>query len=316
MNSPGSRFSNGMNRCFFPLLFCGIAGILPAALANPRASASYRVTADAVSGGAARSTGGSYTNDGSAGGGIVGVSTLAAPSGTAKHGFTGQLSEVTVLQVSAAPANVDETGTRQLAVTALLDDLTSSVVPPSEVLWSVANGPVTSISTGGLATTAPVFRDEPAEVQGSYSGVTGVLGLTVINSLPDNFGSYAGDGIEDGWQFQYFGIDNPDAGPTRDPDGDSQTNGFEFAALLDPTDPDSIFRFRIEPVPGVPASKRLIFSPVRAGRSYEVHATTNLTLPMAPLTGATVSDDGDERTVTDPNAGGAARFYRVHIEIP
>jgi hypothetical protein len=35
----------------------------------------------------------------------------------------------------------------------------------------------------------------------------------------------------------------------------------------------------------------------------------------APLAGATVSDNGDERTITDPS-GGERKFYRVEVQRP
>ena len=73
----------------------------------------------------------------------------------------------------------------------------------------------------------------PATASASLSGVTGSLDLTVINLLADNFGSYAGDGIDDDWQVSFFGLDNPNAAPNVDFDGDEQDNLFEFLALFD-----------------------------------------------------------------------------------
>jgi hypothetical protein len=40
------------------------------------------------------------------------------------------------------------------------------------------------------------------------------------NTLLGNFGSYAGDALDDAWQFQYFGLSNPLARPLLDPDGE------------------------------------------------------------------------------------------------
>ena len=60
-----------------------------------------------------------------------------------------------------------------------------------------------------------------ALVQGIYAGSTGSTNLTVLNVNPDNFGIYAGDGVGDTWQVQYFGLPpNPAAGPLLDPDVD------------------------------------------------------------------------------------------------
>lgn len=44
--------------------------------------------------------------------------------------------------------------------------------------------------------------------------------------------------LDDAWQNQYFGLDNPLAAPTADPDG--ETNSFEFTAGLIPSDPQSL----------------------------------------------------------------------------
>ena len=130
----------------------------------------------------------------------------------------------------------------------------------------------------------------------------------MLNVQPDNFGSYAGDGLDDSWQNQYFGLNNPDAGPLKDPDGDGQDNRFEFTAGIVPTDAMSRFLLRIEPVAGQPAQKRLVFSPCFDGRTYNILTSTTLaTDSWSALTGGSVSDNGNERAVTDPNASAVAR---------
>ena len=56
----------------------------------------------------------------------------------------------------------------------------------------------------------------------------------------------AGDGIDDAWQVQYFGLPpNANAGPLRDPDGDGRNNRDEWIAGLSPADPASVFKLRI-----------------------------------------------------------------------
>ena len=74
-----------------------------------------------------------------------------------------------------------------------------------------------------------------------------IMGHDLLDNIPDNFGSYAGDGLGDDWQVQYFGQNNPNAGPLRDPNGDGQTNAFEDTAGLVPNDPNSRFTFTIAP---------------------------------------------------------------------
>lgn len=292
-----------------------IASTLTTAHAGPRTSANYSVATDSVDAGGSRTTSTAYTNDGSLGG-ITGIST-AAPAETARHGYIGQLYEVTGLALAATPTTVNEGGTLQLGASQLLDDATMIAVNTSAVAWSVASGPLTSINATGLATAGIVYQNTAATAQGSYAGNTGTLPLTVLDALPDNYGTYAGDGIADGWQFQYFGPGNPDAAPGLDPDGDGQNNRFEFVAGIVPVDPLSRFLLRIEPDPVQSTTKHLIFGPVIPGRSYTVESGDSLAAgSWSELTGSLQSDLGQQRTVTDTSATEARKFYHVVIGKP
>lgn len=284
--------------------------------AGPRTSASYSLATDTADAGGTRATSASYTNDGSAGG-VVGVSTVASPAETAKHGYIGQLTEVTALQLAASPTTVNEGATRQLSAAQLLDDLTTNAVPANSIAWSIVSGPL-SINANGLATAATVYQNTAATAQGVYAGNTGSLVLTVVDSIADNFGSYAGDGIGDDWQFQYFGLNNPNAAPLLDPDHDGHNNLFEFTAGIVPTDSTSKFSYRIEPVPGFPTQRKLIFSPRLAGRTYavKISATLGAGAVWSNLAGGVITDNGNERTVTDTSATGSAKFYSVEIVKP
>jgi hypothetical protein len=282
----------------------------------PRSSANYSLATESNDSGGQRAVSTSYTNDGSAGL-IAGLATVSTPAETAKAGYIGQLYEITSLAVTASSASVNETATRQLAAWQVLDDASHLAVSAASVGWSVVTGPLTGISAAGLATAGPVYQNTPATVQGSYASLSGLFDLTVLNVLPDNFGSYAGDGLDDSWQNQYFGLNNPDAGPLSDPDSDGQNNQFEFTAGLVPTDPASRFLLRIEPVAVEPGQKRLVFSPRFDGRTYNILTSTTLaTDSWSALTGGIVSDNGDARTVTDPNASESRKFYRVQVVKP
>jgi hypothetical protein len=282
----------------------------------PRTSANYSLATESTDSGGQRAVSASYTHDGSAGL-IAGLATVASPAETAKAGYIGQLYEITSLAVNASPASVDETATRQLAAWQVLDDASYLAVSATSVGWSVVTGPLTGISAAGLATAGTVYQDSPATVRGSLGTLTGLFDLTVLNVLPDNFGSYAGDGIDDSWQNQYFGLNNPNAGPLMDPDGDGQNNQFEFAAGLIPTDAMSRFLLRVEPVAGQPGQQRLVFSPRFDGRTYNILTSTTLaTDSWSALTGGIVSDNDNERSVTDPYANESRKFYRVEIHKP
>ena len=297
---------------------CAVLSInaLPAA-AGPRTSASYTINTDTTDGGGRRATSAAYTNDGSAGG-IVGISNVAVPAETAKHGYIAQLSEPAGLSITAASPTVNETATDQLGAWLALDDASFLAVPATGVVWSVLSGPLVSINVSGLATAGTVFQNTAAVAQGISNGFTGALSLTVLNVNIDNFGAYAGDTLDDAWQVQYFGLPpNANAGPLRDPDGDGQTNAFEFTAGLIPTDPNSRFTFTIAPVPGQPAEKALSFSPVVAGRSYTITAKSPLTAPAwRAITPFAESQIGDMRTITDRDPSATLKFYRVEITKP
>ncbi len=289
----------------------------PAAQGASRDSTAYRIALDIVDSGGGRTASTSYTNDGSVGG-VVGVSSVASPAATAKQGFIGQLYDVTGLTLTAASLTMNEGGTNQLGAWQALDDATFLAVPATSVTWNVQSGPLTSISAGGVATAALVYLNTPATAEGSYLGNTGVLGLTVANVSQDNFGAYAGDTLDDAWQVQYFGQPpNTNAGPLVDFDNDGQTNAFEYTAGLIPTDGNSVFRLRLEAVPGQPGQKRVIFSPRLTDRTYTVKGKPSLlTGPFTALGSSSFTDNAQERTVIDLNASGAAKFYQVEIAKP
>lgn len=287
-----------------------------AAHAGPRISASYSIATDTTDTGGGRTVSAAYTNDGSASA-VAGLSTVASPAQTAKSGYVGQLYDVTGLVVNAGSSSVNEAATLQLTAWQFLDDESTLTVAANAVAWSVVSGPITGIDSGGLATADVVYQSTPATVQGMNGGFTGMLNLTVLDTIADNFGSYAGDGLGDDWQVQYFGTGNPLAAPGVDASGNGHTNLFKYIAGLDPLDPADRFKLRIEPVPGQPTQKRVIFSPLVAGRTYTVSAKATLSGgTFMPLGSSSSMDAGDERTVTDLDATGATKFYHVEISKP
>lgn len=254
----------------------------------------------------------SYTLVGSVGS-IGGVSSASAH--VLRHGYIGQLTEVGSVSVASAPAAVYECRTTQLSGVAWLDDDTVTVLSGGEIEWGPPAWPLAGISPGGVATAAVVYADTPATVTGSFLGVSGRGSVMVLDADPDNYGSYAGDGLADWWQVQYFGLDNPAAAPGADPDGDGQNNLFEFVAGVVPINAASVFRFRIEPVPGQPTHKRLVISPRVPERIYTVFFRTNPDVggSWERLGNVVVTDNDTERIVTDLEATNSSRFYRVKI---
>ena len=292
-----------------------LLALTPSLHAGPRNSTNYNILTDTADAGGKRAASTSYTNDGSLGG-VAGLSTVGSPAETAKSGYIGQLYDITGLQVNAASPSVNETATLQLGAWQFLDDASLLAVPATSVAWGVQSGPVTGISPAGLATAGVVYANTPATVQGSLGGFTGIYNLTVLDSIADNFGSYAGDGVGDDWQVQYFGLNNPNAAPTADFNHTGQTNLFKYIAGLNPLD-GSRFTLSIANVQGVPTQKNLTFDPVVAGRTYRVTSKANFNDPAWSLiTVSPPTDNGTQRTVSDQNATTDIKFYRIEITKP
>jgi hypothetical protein len=290
--------------CLFPL----------AAVAGSRSSANYSIAADTADSGGRRATTVAYSNDGSIGG-IGGRSTVASPSETARHGYIGQLIDLTNIIVSATPASLNEGSTRQLAARLAYDDGTGAPLAAAAVAWGVVSGPLSGVSAGGAATATNVYQDTAAIVSGRANGQSNILSLLVLNTGIDNFANYAGDGIDDAWQVQYFGLNSLLAGPGLDPDGDGQTNYFEYVATTIPTDGTSKFRLNVAPVPGRPWMD-VRFSPVSEKRIYTVVGRPLVETGVFNTVLGNIVDNGTERTLTDTNALGITKFYRVSIEFP
>ncbi len=239
----------------------------------------------------------------------------AAPAAALKASYLGQIYDVTGLALTSAAPGVNEGAAVQLGAWQTLDDATSLAVPAAGVAWSVASGPLVGINAAGRATAGVVYQDTGATARGSFAGASATLTLTVREVNHDNFGAYAGDGIDDDWQVLYFGLPpNANAGPGVDFDGTGQTNLFKFIAGLNPLDANARFVVRAEAVATQPTQRLIVFSPVGAGRTYVVLFKDELLAPTwTPLPNATFTDNGSERTVLDPSAPGPQRFYHVEI---
>ncbi len=285
-----------------------------------RTSANYSIPAEAVDMGGRGAQSTNYSLFGS-GVGEFGTASSAVTSSVAysgKPGYVGGLYDIVALSLSAPPSNtLNETANRQVNAAPLADDATTlATLAPASVTWSTVSGPI-SINTSGLATAGTVYQDTAATAGGTAQGLSGQLNLTILNVTNDDFGAYAGDQIDDAWQVQYFGQPpNPLAGPNVDADGTGQTNLFKFVAGLNPID-YSRFNMSVLSVAGLPGQKNIVFSPIVSGRTYTPQFKASLTSPSwTALAGTTQSDTGSQRTVTDPNATPAPKYYRVQISKP
>ncbi len=104
------------------------------------------------------------------------------------------------------------------------------------MIFSNPTGPIQSLTPLPGAQLGRVYEDTTATYQAEYQGMTALGTILVKNVWRDDFGSYAGDGIGDEWQINYFGENNPLAAPGEDPDHDGQDNAFEFLSGYAPDD--------------------------------------------------------------------------------
>ena len=287
------------------------------ATAAPRTSADYSIATDTFDFAGLRSTSAEYSNAGSAGT-IAGISNEATSATVAKHGYIGQLYDLLGYGLLASDYYPPELGTTQLFPVRTADDGTNFVISTTGIAFSVISGPLAGVSPAGLVTAGAVYQNTTAMVGATSAAFAGqlTLPLNVQDTIPDNFGSYAGDGLDDARQFQYFGLNNPLAAPGADADGTGQTNLFKYLAGLNPLDPNS--RFVLEIHNGVLGTdRRLVFYPRLPDRTYTIQYRPSLTAGQwDPLGGTTFSDLGSARTVTDHNAVTPARYYRVLISKP
>jgi hypothetical protein len=272
-----------------PLCFLLLAST---ASANLRTSARYSITTETTAHAGQRTTSARYTNDGTASA-LGGQATSAAYSNRAA--FPGQLTDPTALQLTAPAASLAEASTLQLTARLVLDDATFLVLPATSVAWS-SNVAALSLNANGLATAAAVISHTAATASGTHLTFSANLPLTVLDTLPDNFGSYAGDGLPDAWQNQFFGLANPLAGPLLDPDFDGQNNRLEFLGGVTPNDPNS--RVVLTGQLTSPTTYQVQLAPARPGTTTQSTLTPGTIAPLSVSLSAT----------------GARNFYRVLLE--
>lgn len=272
----------------------------------------YSITSETLGSGGGRSTSAAYRDDTTTG--ALGSEDSSSPSYDGASGQSATLRDA--LGLTAGPLTIPEAAAVQLGLFQLLDDSTLLAASSVGAVWARVGGPFT-LSSGGLATTQAVASNQTAQLQVTINSTVIPGTLTIENTLADNFGIYGSDGISDDWQVQYFGQNNPLAAPGLDPDGDGQTNFFEFTAGLLPNSGASRFGVVLEEVPGQPGQRRLAFQPANAGRTFTLLKSTTLAPgSWLPVAGASASGNNGALMLIDPAAGGVRAFYQVRIDLP
>jgi hypothetical protein len=271
-------------------------------------SANYSTSLETLGASAGYSSSTNYQQHAEAGAESVSISS-SGPY-VARHGFAGQLAlplAVTFFNEDIA----DEVSTFQILPGVIMDDFTY-INAPQFFMFPLPSDPlILSISPAGLIEFGAVYEETPVTVRATAFGLEGEMTVYLREVDPDNFGSYAGDWLNDGWQILHFGLENPEGLAAADPDGDGDTNLFEFHAQLVPTDPASRF-FKTLNVTGTTA--RITYGPIMPGSQYRILTSPNLA-DWTPLLGAGFTMQGNMRTTTDPNPilPPATLFYRIEV---
>ncbi|MDP0490216.1 MAG: hypothetical protein Q7Q71_04110 [Verrucomicrobiota bacterium JB023] len=297
-----------------PLIYLSLLTAIPLAHGE-RVSTNYTLSPEILDAGGGQSSSSDYTNDLSTGGQATGIS--SSVNYTDRGGYTGQLFDVVSLAITATPSSVNEGETTQLEGQALLDDGTTLDANQSDIIWSLvgANNPLEQVDENGLATAGPVYESTPATVSGSLGDITGELMLTILNSNTDDFGDYAGDGLDDFWQVENFGPPpNSEAAPEENPDNDSASNEWEYLAGTNPLDSSDFFALTLLAKTG--STAQLALSQVIPNRTYSLMAGTDLENLNDEVTQFTVASEATDHLVEDTSANEAAKFYRIEISIP
>lgn len=223
-------------------------------------------------------------------------------------GYPAQFTDVAALDVQIA-ATVNETASTPATAQLLNTDASRTDVLSSSVNWQVSSGPG-SINASGLYAASAVFENNPVQITGTLGPLSDSAAFTILDVLPDNFGTYANDNLPDNWQVTHFGINNTNGIPTADPDKDGQDNAFEFMTGVDPTLSSSRFIVSIQSAGG---TINVRFTPRLNDRTYSLRFSN--TLANWQPTGLTPAADGANGLFSLTPTSATRQFYTVSVNL-
>lgn len=243
---------------------------------------------------------------------VGGWSHLAeADAGTwIKPDFCGSLVDPVGLEVVSPAPSLGEGQALQLASVLRCDD-DSRLGNGFTTHWQVVTGPLLG-SGDGWVTGQPVYRDSNAIAQASSAGLSAQTTLLIRNTHLDNYGLYAGDLVDDAWQVQYFGLDNPLALAGADPDQDGADNLYEFTTDTNPGLDTDTFALAIQRQTNL---VQVGLGPLATGRTYRVQRATNLFASAWSGVTNIVADSPEwVHYLADTQSEDQVNFYRVAVD--
>lgn len=293
-----------------------LGGGVSSAPAESRSSTHYRVESESISAGV--SEGRSETYEGTSGAGLPPPTDQKSPAYDASPDLSGQLS-VPMGFALAGPANVAEGESAQFYPALALDDGTfQSLGFEGAVFTLLTSSSWSQLSEGGLLSTSPLPQPERLTLQVIQGAAQAIREINVMDTLKDNFAPYAQDGLDDAWQFAWFGANHPAGGAQADADGDGLNNAFEYFTGTSPIDRLSAFRLVVQSAPNG-TGWNLSLPTLLAGRRYRLQTSLTLTPPWEDIEVLTPEVDLNGFTWSLPlsstgNGAGPIGFYRVVVE--
>lgn len=226
-------------------------------------------------------------------------------------GNAGQLVEPRILRAQSSDTSIPETSFCRVSATAQNDDSSYTDVQSD---WVILEGPFVSVSSGGLALADAVYTNTSAVLAGISGGLTGRVNVTVLDTLKDNYGLYAADGVADSWQVALFGVGNTNGQGGADADLDGQDNYSEFMAGTSPLNGQDAF--------GIKSMRRnalgqveLVLSPAFSNRLYHVERCTDLHNPSwVQLASSAGPTQLTQLVMADSSSTNQIAFYRASID--
>ncbi len=289
---------------------------LDSVFAQVRQSGPYAITSESIGGSGGRVVYNTSTSTYAIAEAVSASTTTTSTSAryAFNGGYVGQFPNVVGFVTDSGSTSVSELSAVDMRGYLLLSDATRERVDGSQIVWSIQGGPLQRNALSGQLRTDAVFADTTAQISGAFAGFAATSSILVRDTIPDNFGSYANDGLPDDWQVYYFGQNNPLALPSADASGTGQSNLFKYLAGLNPLDPNA--RFTVETDSDSAGARTVTFGPVVNGRDYIVEFISDPASGVwTPLPSASLSISDGRGVVIDSAPSATQRLFRVRISL-